>query len=162
MFFEFSTTLLLQVIMVVSTIIGSMLSWKYLIAIVLFFEKHHCKAIIWCTQARNKVGITSNVVVGHMIIETTDFWRVLGWLILSIFTATDISLLPIDYGSIPRPQKKTSNFHFHHTFDPKRFHKVIDFSGRFEIRHLGRFNSINKQLHMSHCIPRWFSINRRS
>ena len=73
MFFEFSTTLLLQVIMVVSTIIGSMLSRKYLIVIVLFFEKHHCKAIIWCTQARNKVGITSNVVVGHMIIETTDF-----------------------------------------------------------------------------------------
>ena len=148
MFFEFSTTLLLQVIMVVSTIIGSMLSWKYLIAIVLFFEKHHCKAIIWCTQARNKVGITSNVVVGHMIIETTDFWRVLGWLILSIFTATDISLLPIDYGSIPRPQKKTSNFHFHHTFDPKRFHKEFDFSEQFEVLYVGRFNSINKQLHI--------------
>ena len=73
MFFEFSSTLLLQVNMVVSMIIGSMLSRKYLIVIVLFFEKHHCKAIIWCTQARNKVGITSNVVVGHMIIETTDF-----------------------------------------------------------------------------------------
>ena len=67
---------------------------------------------------------------------------------LSIFAGSNNSILSVIPGSILRPEKETFIFELYHTFGPKRFGYVIDFSERFEIRYPSRLTSINKRLHI--------------
>ena len=112
-------------------------------------NKKWSRIVVWCS-CRVATTLTMLYVIDLLRFRTESimYQSFFIFMMISIFAGSNDSMLRVGRSSIPRPKRETLKIELYHTFGPKRFGYVIDFSERFEIRYPSRLTSINKRLHI--------------